>query len=247
MIINIKPFEDIEQVYVLNCSKDNPLASFELPRGLFKTEGTIIQNLRNTDMGHWENLLRNRLLSINNNYAYAMFYFGKGIPDDEWYISPGLKGQSVQFFPHFKEEHYSNLYNFIYFVDTLFLKIFTVYETIGHLLYKLYQIEVDTDDWKDQISFHNAIYKLRDTNYALFKDLMKIKKSDEFKKGIRMRNDIAHNHPPYEISSGVTIRENGASFGIGEYTTSKEIKKIMIGLLQSIKLTFEVFEKHLVK
>lgn len=126
-------------------------------------------------MEHWESLLKNRLISITSNFAYAMFYYEKGIPDKEWFISPGFEGQSVQYFPHLTNEHHSNLYNFSYFVDTFFLNLFTVFETIGHLLFKLYDIEVDKDDWKDQISFHNAVTKLKRINYQLHKDLLKIK------------------------------------------------------------------------
>jgi hypothetical protein len=221
------------------------LLDYGLPGGIFKKEGNLIQNLLNWDMEHWENLLKNRLISITNNFAYAMFYYEKGIPDKVWYVSPGLEGQSVQYFPHFTDEHYSNLYNFSYFVDIFFLKSFTVFETIGHLIFKLYNIKVDKDEWKDQISFQNAVYKLRKVNFELHKDLLRIKSSNQFKKGIKMRNDIAHNHPPYEVSSGVTISENKYSFGVGEYTTSEEIKRVMLGLLNSIKETFEILEKNL--
>jgi hypothetical protein len=247
MTIYINPFEDIEEVDVENCSKENPLFYYKLPRGIFKKEGDIIQNLLNFDMEHWENLLNNRLISITNNFAYAMFYYGKGIPDKEWYMSPGLKGQSVQYFPHFKNEHYSNQFNFIYFVDTFFLKSFTVFETIGHLLFKLFNIEVNKDDWNDQISFHKAVKKLKEIDLQLHKDLLKIKRSSKFTKGIKMRNDIAHNHPPYQVSSGVKSEVNKFSFGVGEYTTSEDIKNVMIGLLSSIKETFEVLNTHFKK
>jgi hypothetical protein len=48
-------------------------------------------------------------------------------------------------------------------------------------------------------------------------------------------------HPPYRIDSGISKSEGF----MGKYTTSNEIKKVMIGLLRSIKATFEVLEKHL--
>ncbi|MBT2606510.1 hypothetical protein J7E55_26480 [Bacillus sp. ISL-53] len=52
-------------------------------------------------------------------------------------------------------------------------------------------------------------------------------------------------HPPYRIDSGISKSEGLVAFGVGKYTTSNEIKKVMIGLLRSIKATFEVLEKHL--
>ncbi|MCK6256828.1 hypothetical protein LCY76_09500 [Fictibacillus sp. KIGAM418] len=60
-----------------------------------------------------------------------------------------------------------------------------------------------------------------------------------------MRNDIAHNHPPYRIDSGIRKINGIELWGVGKYTTSSEIKAAMIGLLRSIKATFEVLEKHL--
>lgn len=199
----------------------------------------------NSELEHWERILRNRIISVNFDFAYSMYYFEQGIPDQEWFISPGFKGQSVQFNPHFTEEHYSNFFNFIYFVDNFFLKAFSVYETIGHLLYKQFDLPLKEDNWRDQISFNSAIYKLTKVNPQLHKDLTEIKNSSEFSRGIKMRNDIAHNHPPYERSSGVTLKENMASFGVGSYTPSNEIRKTMIALLVSIKQTFEVLNRHL--
>src|SRR5699024_9781836 len=88
----------------------------------------------------WQMLLRNKLISINNDFGYALFYYYKGIPDDEWYMSPGKQGQSVQYYPHFEDQHYSNLYNFSYFVDIFFLKYITVTETIVHIFYFCFYI-----------------------------------------------------------------------------------------------------------
>ncbi|CAM4185398.1 hypothetical protein BS11774_16630 [Bacillus subtilis] len=244
-VINITPFEDITNINLNECISESPLKGFELPRGMFKKKDDIF-GLDNWDTDHWELILNNRIISINRNFGYAMFYYYKGIPDDEWFISPGKEGQSVEFFPHFDDQHTSNHFNFKYFVDIFFLKAYTAYETIGHLLYKLYDLEINEDDPRDQVSFKNAIFKLKSKNHRLFKDLNKLKRSDDFKKGVDMRNDIAHNHPPYDIDSGVTKSKGGIiTMGVGNYTTSTEIKETMIGFLRSIKTTFEVLEKHL--
>ncbi|MYL30726.1 hypothetical protein GLW03_12910 [Halobacillus halophilus] len=244
--INITPFEDISEVNLNDYTDESPLVIPDRPEGLFKKEGNIFEQMRNIDLNHWESVLHNRLLSIQSNFGYAMFYYYKGIPDDEWYISPGNEGQSVQFFPHFEEKHYSNLYNFSFFADTFFLKAFTVFETIGHLLYKQYEIEVDESNFLDKVSFNNALHKMKNIDKSFSDDLFKVKGSDDFKKGVKMRNDIAHNHPPYQVSSGITLGEKSASYGVGEYTTSSEIKETMIGLMRSIQETMEVLEKHLV-
>src|SRR5699024_10162593 len=139
-------------------------------------ENDLLALSENIDLDHWQRLLRNKLVSINNDFGYALFYYYKGIPDDEWYMSPGKQGQSVKYYPHVEEQHYSNLYNFSYFVDIFFLISFTVYETIGHLLFKLYIFKI-----KRNISFNNAILKLKDVNYPLYKELDSIKNSENYK------------------------------------------------------------------
>lgn len=245
MRINIVPFEDISNVDLRETTKESPLKDFEVPKGMFQKEDDRLFNLDNWDRQHWEGVLANRLLSVDRNFGYAMHYYYRGIPDDEWHISPGKQGQSVEYYPHFEEKHYSNFFNYIYFVDVFFLQSSTVYETIGHLLFKLYDFEINEDDPRDQISFNNAIFKLKEVNRPLYRDLIKVKHSDDYKLGIRMRNDIAHNHPPYQIDSGISKSRGLVAFGIGKYTTTTEIKAIMIGLLRSIKATIEVLEKNL--
>ncbi|MED4476192.1 Cthe_2314 family HEPN domain-containing protein [Oceanobacillus caeni] len=245
MRMHLNPFEDITKVDLREITKESPLKNFELRKGLFQKEDDHLLSIGfNWEMQHWETLLENRLLSIERNFGYALFYYNKGIPDDQWYMSPGKQGQSIQYFPHFEENHYSNLYNFTYFVDVFFLQSFTVYETIGHLLFKLFDLE---DNPRCQVSFNNAIYKLKKINTPLYKDLNKVKYSDDFQLGMRMRHDIAHNHPPHRIDSGISKLKGLIAFGVGKYTTSKEIKNVMIGFLSSIKKTFEVLEKHLQK
>lgn len=245
MVINIIPFEDITHIDLKETTKESPLRDFDIPKGMFDKEKSRLFNLDNWDTQHWETLLKNRLLSVERNFGYAMFCYYKNIPDDEWYISPGKQGQSVQYYPHFEEKHYSNFYNFTYFVDIFFLQSFTVYETIGQLLFKLYDFEINEENPRDQISFNNAIYKLQKINRPLYKDLNKVKYSNDFQNGVRMRNAIAHNHPPYRIDSGVSQSEGIIAIGIGKYTTTKEIKKVMIDLLKSIRATFQGLEKHL--
>ncbi|MCK6256830.1 hypothetical protein LCY76_09510 [Fictibacillus sp. KIGAM418] len=244
MTIYITPFEDIKEVDFEKNEQESPLLNYELPRGLFQQENTLGQFLLNSEMQHWEQTLENRLFSTRSKFAYAMFYYYKGIPDEKWFLSPGLQGQSVQYFPYFTNEHFSNQYNFIFFADGFFLKAFTVFETIGQILFRYYNLEYNEEDYSDQISYNNAVFKLFNVDRPLQKKLSKIKKSDDFQNGVKIRNAITHSHPPYEISSGVKITTSGGSFGIGEYTTSKELKEAMIGILRSIKATLDVLGKH---
>ena len=203
----------------------------------------ICSSFINGELEHWEDLLRTRVASLKFEFGYAMYYFKRGIPDEEWFIPPVIEGEYVRMFPHFKDEHFTNWYNFCYFVDNFFLKAFTVYETIGHLLYKQFDLPLNEDDWRDQISINSAIFKLKRINPQLHIDLKEVKNSPEFSRGIKMRNDIAHNHPPHQIAT--RFRGDTNSFSPGSYTPSNEIRKTIIDLSASIKQTFDVLKKHL--
>lgn len=240
MSIMIHPFEDISKINLLDMMKESPLVNYEISEKVFHKEEDVFM-LDNWDLDHWHRLLKNKVISLNRNFGYAMFYYYRGIPDDPYYISPGGTGKSVEFFPYFEEKHYSNHHNFTYFVDVFFLQAFTVYETLGHLLFKYY----DFEDKNGRISYNKAVSKLKKVNFPLYEALNSIMGTDNFKLGHKLRNNIAHNHPPHRLDSGVTKFEGGEAFGVGRYTKSDEIKRMMIGYLKSIKLTLDSFEKYL--
>lgn len=243
----IIPFEDISNFNLLICSDENPLKDFKIPQGLFGKEFSIFDDLESMEIEHWENLLRNKVFSVNRAYGHSMFYFNKGIPDDQWFsiATTSNFGQTIEYFPNFKEQHFSNHFNFTYFVEIFFYSVAALYETIGHLIFKNFDFIVNENKRSNQISFKNAICKLKNNHTQLHLDLQKITKSEDFILGNKMRNDIAHNHPPYQISSGVSNDDYLLSLGVGKYTSSNEIKRTMIGYLKSVKKTFEVLALHL--
>jgi Cthe_2314-like HEPN len=242
MTIIIKPFEDITEVKIKEYCVESPLWSTELPSELFQKKKDIFDQLKSIDINHWERILKSQVFSINLNFGYANYYYNRGIPDDEWFIIPGRSGESVEYFPHFEEKHYNNQYNYNYFTEVVFFKAFTIFETIGHLLFKVYELPLNENNRRDKVSFNKAIFKLKKVNNLLFNDLMEVKNSNDFKNGTRMRNDIAHNHAPYRITSGVTLKDETAAFGMGDYTPSSDIMAAMLGILRSIQATFEVLE-----
>lgn len=243
-IIHAKPFEGIDTINFSKYEKENPLLNHPLPRDIFTDGKWEDYNPVIHDIAHWEVILGNHISSIVTNFTYSMYYFYKGIPDDEWIIIPE-DGGSVEYFPHFEDEHYRNLMNFCHFIDVFFLKVFSTFEAIGHLLYKYFQLELNEHDWRDQISFRSAIYKLEEGNYPLYKDLRKIIKSPKFTRGVKIRNQITHSQPPYSFSSGVSIINGEALYSIPEYTCSKDIKNAMINILQSLRNTLEILERHI--
>jgi len=80
-------------------------------------EGDIISSLFNQEFKSWLRLFNNRLGQSRMSYVFLMHYYKKGIPDDEWFLSPGKEGQSVQYFPHFNEENfYYNMEAIMFFL-----------------------------------------------------------------------------------------------------------------------------------
>lgn len=246
-IITIKPFEDIHHSGGKYLG-ESPLYKYIVPTNLFGiNDGSLINAFKDTYSSQRVLGLQNKINEVNRDFNLTMFYFYKGIPDDEWKRSPGKNGLSVEYFPNFEEQHFSNQYNFNYFVQIFFYKVATLYEIIGHLLYNRFSLPIDENNWKDKISFNSAVSKLQSKNKKLHKSLNNIKSAANFRAGAQMRNDIAHNQPAYEISSAITVKGELRAFGSGSYTTSKEVKQTMINYLNSVQETLLCLEQHLLE
>ena len=87
----------------------------------------------------------NKVGSVAITYTLCRHYFDKGIPDEPWYMSPGREGQSIQYFPDFKEEHRMRPYWFNYFSDTFYLKISSVWDSTLEILNHYYLLDFPND------------------------------------------------------------------------------------------------------
>ncbi|RIL88488.1 hypothetical protein BUX98_10590, partial [Staphylococcus chromogenes] len=162
------------------------------------------------------------------------------IPDEVWYKRSGTKGQSVEFFPDFKEEDYTKQFNFNYFSEYFFLQGFSIFELLGHIIVNIYDIQLKMNE----ISFHKVINKLKEKDLVKFYALDKIRNSNEFDDASKHRNNITHKQHPQFISSGITKYENGiVTAGVGNYTTSQKVKEIMDGMLMCLEKTIEILNE----
>lgn len=250
-MVTIKRFQDIEMSKE-EYFQESPLNNYTLIKNLFKigindeeTKESLFIPFLNLDIGQWEIRLQNKINEINLDFATAMFYFYRGIPDDEWKSSPGKNGLSVEYFPHFEEHHYSNQYSYNYFVQVFFYKAATLYEVIGHLLYKHFELPLNEKRFIDKVSYKSAVKKLKAKDEELYETLSKLLSSSGYLEGERIRNDITHNQPAYEIKSIVTFQDGITTIGTGEYTPSKEIKRVMIDYLKSIHQILVILETRL--
>ncbi|GAJ21734.1 unnamed protein product, partial [marine sediment metagenome] len=161
------------------------------------------------------------------------YYFEKGIPDDEWFISPGKQGESVQYYPHFDKKHFLIKSEFDYYADVFYYKIFSAWDTIGHLLNILYKLKIK------RVGFKSAIAKLKSANPNLFKSLKAIVDDPDFQKANKLRDDITHNYLPSTVDSGIDKpSERKVTFGVGKYTKSAEF-------YQNVRASLHLFVKTL--
>jgi hypothetical protein len=207
----------------------------------------IFSFLSNVEFNSWLRLFNNRLGQSRMSYIFLMHYLKKGIPDQEWFLSPGKQGQSVQYFPHFNEETFYFKMMFDYYMDNFYYKFFSAWDTMYHVINAYYQFEL-----MPNIRFNSKVMeKLLQRNEGLHTNIIKVNNSEPFVLSRTLRNDITHNFAPNDISSGITReKEEGLlrkiSFGIGNYTTSKtfinnvdEIIEEFIPLLVALKREFE--------
>ena len=203
----------------------------------FEKTDSFFDLTKSHEIEYWQNMLFNRMNLLIRNYTYMLFYYNQRIPDEIWYKSPGSKGQSVEFFPNFKDEDFTKQFNFNYFSEYFFFQEFSIFELLGHIIVNIYDIQLK----RHEISFHKAINKLKDKDSLKFYALDKIRNSHEFENAAKHRHDITHNQHPQYISSGITNYDNGmVTAGIGDFTTSQKVKEIMDGMLKCLEQSIEI-------
>ncbi|WP_235822191.1 Cthe_2314 family HEPN domain-containing protein [Gottfriedia luciferensis] len=165
-------------------------------------------------------------------------YYDSGIPDEEWYISPGEKGQSVQYFPHFEEEHFGNLYWFSFYMESFYTRFEGLIDTVYHVINIKYKF-----DFEPALGFRKKVLKgLKVVDKDLFDYLDALPDNIVFQKVKDFRNNIVHNYRPNQIDSGYTkVKKTDGSqnirMSIGNYTTSSEF---LINIYDSLDLLGEI-------
>lgn len=130
----------------------------------------------------------NKVGSVIVTYALCRHYYDKGIPDDPWYASPGEKGQSIQYMPLFKEEHWMRQYWFNYFSDTFYLKISSVWDSIIDIINFFYKL-----NYTSNLRLRSNVLKWLKTNKPdinhVFEDILQ---EQVYKDAQKYRTAAAH-------------------------------------------------------
>ncbi|MBE6861474.1 MAG: hypothetical protein E7497_01050 [Ruminococcus sp.] len=184
----------------------------------------------------------NKVGSIKISYALAMHYFDKGIPDDEWFISPGKNGSSIDYMPHFNDEDYLIRYWYCFFMENLYGKVQSMCDTLYLFINEFYELGI-----KESTGFVSKVLnRIKTTNPALFELLNNSHKDKRYLKASNFRNNIVHGISPNEIKNEIILQrntetvikkadENGNAVDkkviasiqvegrVGDYVTSKEL------------------------
>lgn len=179
------------------------------------------------EIDDWILHLDNRMIQARDSYHLMMFYYERGIPDERPSISPGKDGMSISYFPDFQEDDFLNKARFDFYADTFFSKQYSAFDSIGHLLKVIHQIDLPLK----RVYFITVVENLKKSGKSIGHELQSLVDSPEFEKLNSIRNDITHNFLPgmhggsiQRTFTGKEIKE--VSFGVGRYIKSDEIVSI---------------------
>lgn len=200
----------------------------------------------NQELLSWIRLFNNRIGQSRMSYIFFMHYYNKGIPDEEWFISPGKEGQSIQYFPHFENKTFYYKTMFDYYIDNFYYKFFSAWDTIYHILNVYYQFDIQPGSGFNG----NVMKRLQQKNQELHKIILLTNKSKPFKLSRTLRNDITHNFAPNDISSGISRqKEKGkvkkVSYGVGKYTPSKVFVENINGIIEEFILLLKALKTRI--
>ena len=186
--------------------------------------------------------LNNKVGSVKVSYALCRHYYDKGIPDKPYYISPGKDGQSVQYFPNFKNKHWMRLYWFNHFADAAYMKLFSVWDSVTEILDTFYGMNID----KNMRFKFRVMDELKQKDNIIWSFLKNdVLNSGLYQKAEKCRNSFAHYTGPSTVSNNYIIQkdkevefpkmqEDGTikmikkkatvlSYGVGDYTFVDDI------------------------
>ena len=218
-----------------------PYKQLEISEEDFRYAGHPAGNIEYFTANHqifiWAVHLQNRIAQTVWSHALVNYFFNKGIPDDEWFLSPGRQGQSIEYFPHFSERDHEVKMMFDYYADIFYYKLFSCWDNVGHLLNLQYDLEIK------RTTFHSALEKLQTVNNSLWLRLQPIRDSSDFQIMKELRHNVTHNELPGHIGSGIGKQADGFTFGGGDYTQSKVITANSVASLDLFKIAMDEIRK----
>jgi len=226
-MIHFPTHEDMKKYYA-----NFPFSGFEMQDSDFaikKLDG--IEGLKKhailLELRAWKMALKNKWNDVAKAFALMMFYYNKGIPDEPYYISPGREGLSVEYFPHFNNEHLAIKDGFDFYADIYYFKVISVFDGIWQILNVYFNLGLTVD----KVKFFSVCSELKKINKQTGTSLEKIFKDNRYEKGKDLRNSIEHRLPVGAQGAGIRRKEKSTIFSISEYTSSRQTVEIAKDLL----------------
>ncbi|PFM62184.1 hypothetical protein COJ48_19570 [Bacillus cereus] len=241
MVIKIDMFEFPTKEEMAPLLKEGPLYNYVIDSKLFHWTN---QKLSGLDRIDYLNLNRNiasslnkRIFQLNLSYAYLLYYSRRGIPDGEY---PYLNNLT--------DKEWTNKVHFDQNADSLFQKAFTSLDLLAHLLFACLGLKTERKREgklkRINKSFHNAMSQIKFVDRELYNKLEEIRSSVKFKEASKVRNDIIHNQPPYEKQNQIVEDLDGTISLIVQYTPSKRLLEMALGLLECMKQICIIIEDY---
>lgn len=234
----------------LEIAQTFPHKQIEVPEEFLQTDAFNVTSdplsklINGQEAEAWARHLINRLGDVYISYIMLSFYFNKGIPDDNWW-GPGEGGRGVAYFPNFKESDHFIHKQFCYYADTFFYKIFTSWDTIGQFLNNRCDLKFDKKD----VSFKRIVNALNQSEPELHEQLISLVHDSDFKEVANLRNEVAHRFSPHSVDAGIVVRKTEKSqavdITVGNYVTSKQMKKYVDTALCLMGKTLQIVKQNL--
>ena len=219
-------------VWGINSKLNELIKNLDLGKGIF----AFTRNIEVTEF-IWQ--IHYRITDVAKCFILMSFYYEKGISDDVGHVSPGSKGSSIEYFPNLEGEDYQIKDWFNFYSDIFYYKLFSAWDTVGHLLNVIYKLGIQTK----RVSFTKAVNEFEDVENELWGNLKSIMNSDVYKKSKNIRNDITHNYLPgttgMAISKKQNLGETKVGIGIRRHTSSKEIMENVPNILNLFHKTLD--------
>ena len=184
----------------------------------------------------WKIVFNNNWYDVGKSSAFMTYYFSRGIPDRPYFLSPGLEGQSVQYFPYFKKEHFILKDAFDYFSDVFFFKCISSYENLWQIINIYYSCGLMIKG----VSHKKICERLKVIENPIIADFYMELVKDDLIEALNMRHSIAHRMPTGAQASGVQKKENAILVGISEYVDSE---KTMAVAQEFINFSIEAIQR----
>lgn len=190
------------------------------------------------NLNYWIKEFNNRAFDLITNYTLLKSYYNAGIPDEEWYISPGKDGQSVQYFPHFEEKHFGNLYWYGFYLDSYYTRFEGMIDSVYHLINLKNRFGIEPS-----MGFIGKVLKqLESTDKDFYDYLKSLPTNTVYAKVKDFRNNLVHNYRPNQVDSGYKRTNNAdgsetITMTVGNYTTSTEF---LNNINDSLELLVEI-------